>query len=117
MTFYTYILASQRNGTLYTGYTDDLFRRVVEHRAGGLSRFTEKYEVHRLVWFERHETREGAWTRERQIKKWLRLWKLRLIERFNPAWDDLADVIDTWGEKAWAPAFAGESGIWEPFQT
>jgi putative endonuclease len=69
MAFYVYILASQRNGTLYTGYTDDLFRRMTEHRAHTLSRFTAKYGVTLLVFHEAHETRESAWTRERRIKK------------------------------------------------
>jgi putative endonuclease len=89
MAFYVYILASQRNGTLYTGYTDDLYRRMTEHRAHTVSRFTAKYGVTKLVFQEVHETREAAWTRERQIKKWRRAWKLELIERFNPAWRDL----------------------------
>jgi putative endonuclease len=89
MAFHVYILASQRNGTLYTGYTDDLYRRMTEHRAHALSRFTARYGVTRLVFQEVHETREAAWTRERQIKKWRRAWKLELIERFNPASRDL----------------------------
>jgi putative endonuclease len=93
MSFYVYILASQRNGTLYIGYTDDLSRRLIEHRAGVNSRFAAKYGVHRLVYFEAHETRESAWTRERRMKKWLRVWKLELIERFNPGWDDLTDRL------------------------
>jgi len=93
MLFYVYILASQRNGTLYIGYTDDLSRRLYEHRNTGLSRFTAKYGVHRLVYFEEHETREGAWTRERQMKKWRRAWKLELIERFNPGWEDLTHLL------------------------
>ena len=89
MAFYVYILASGRNGTLYTGYTDDLYRRVTEHLAHMLSRFTARYDVTKLVFQEAHETREAALTRERQIKKWRRQWKLELIERFNPAWRDL----------------------------
>ena len=89
MAFYVYILASGRNGTLYTGYTDDLYRRMTEHRAHTLSRFTAKYDVTKLFFDEAHETREAAWTRERQIKKWRRAWKLELIERFNPGWKDL----------------------------
>jgi putative endonuclease len=89
MSFYVYILASKRNGTLYIGYTDDLSRRLIEHRAGALSVFAAKYGVHRLVYFEEHETRESAWLRERRMKKWRRAWKLELIERFNPGWEDL----------------------------
>ena len=89
MPFFVYMLASQRNGTLYLGYTDDIFRRVTEHKAHSLGGFTAKYNVERLVWYETHESREGAWTREHQMKKWRRAWKLELIERFNPTWRDL----------------------------
>ena len=90
MSFYVYILASRRNGTLYVGMTDDLVRRVWEHRIGALPGFTRKYGVKMLVWYEQHETRETAFHRERQIKKWNRAWKLQLIERSNPTWKDLA---------------------------
>ena len=93
MSFHVYILASQRNGTLYIGYTDDLVRRMIEHRAGNLSRFAAKYGALTLVYFEEHETRESAWLRERQMKKWNRAWKIELIERFNPNWDDLGYQI------------------------
>ena len=87
--FYTYILASRRNGTLYTGSTDDLARRVWEHKENIRPGFTSKYGVTLLVWYEAIETREGAVLRERQIKKWERAWKLRLIEDMNPDWNDL----------------------------
>ena len=90
MSFYVYILASRRNGTLYVGMTDDLVRRVWEHRIGAVPGFTRKYGVKMLVWYEQHETRETAFQRERQMKKWNRAWKLQLIERFNPNWKDLA---------------------------
>ena len=90
MSFYVYILASRRNGTLYVGMTDDLVRRVWEHRIGAVPGFTRKYGVKMLVWYEQHETREMAFQRERQIKRWNRAWKLQLIERFNPTWKDLA---------------------------
>ena len=90
MSFYVYILASRRNGTLYVGMTDDLIRRVWEHRIGTVPGFTRKYGVKMLVWYEQHETREMAFQRERQIKRWNRAWKLQLIERFNPTWKDLA---------------------------
>jgi putative endonuclease len=90
MNFYVYILASRRNGTLYVGMTDDLVRRVWEHRIGAVPGFTRKYGVKMLVWYEQHETRKTAFQRERQIKKWNRAWKLQLIERFNPTWKDLA---------------------------
>jgi putative endonuclease len=111
MTFYVYLLASRRNGTLYLGYTDDLVRRMQEHVEEAFEAgFTARYGVKRLVWFERYPTREEAWLRERRMKRWRRIWKLELIERFNPTWTDLSNEIDTWREKAWAPAFAGESG-------
>ncbi|MEM9571668.1 MAG: GIY-YIG nuclease family protein [Pseudomonadota bacterium] len=87
--FWTYLLASQKNGTLYCGHTDDLVRRVFEHREGRGSAFTKKYRVHRLVWCERHETREAGKVREYQIKAWQRAWKIELIESENPHWDDL----------------------------
>ena len=93
MAFFVYILASKRNGTLYIGYTDDLSRRMIEHKSRSLSWFTAKYGVHRLVWFELHETRDSAWRRERQMKKWNRAWKIELIERFNPEWADLTAEI------------------------
>ncbi len=90
MAFYTYILASDRNGTLYVGMTDDLNRRMFEHQSKAIPGFTAKYGVTKLVWYQQFETREAAFSRERAIKKWNRLWKLRLIERFNPGWRDLA---------------------------
>lgn len=89
MYFHTYILASRRNGTLYTGSTDDLSRRVWEHKEKIRPGFTSKYGVTMLVWCEAIETREAAMIRERQIKKWERAWKLRLIEDMNPDWNDL----------------------------
>jgi putative endonuclease len=93
MSFFVYILASRRNGTLYIGMTDDLIRRVWEHRTGAVPGFTRKYRVKMLVWYEQHETRETAFQRERQLKKWNRAWKLELIERFNPTWRDLFDEL------------------------
>jgi putative endonuclease len=91
MTFFTYILASRRNGTLYTGSTDQLIKRVNEHRSGRFGGFTSRYGVAILVWFERHDSRHAAFVRERQIKEWKRIWKLELIERSNPGWIDLMD--------------------------
>lgn len=88
MSFYVYILASKRNGTLYIGSTDDLSRRIVEHREHTFGGFTAKYEVTRLVWFEEHEARESAFIRERRMKVWRRAWKIELIERSNPGWQD-----------------------------
>ncbi|MDO8295240.1 MAG: GIY-YIG nuclease family protein [Caulobacter sp.] len=89
MAFYVYILASRRNGTLYIGSTDDLSRRTWEHREGIRAGFTKKYGVHLLVWHQAFDTREGAFRRERQMKKWNRAWKIELIERSNPGWRDL----------------------------
>jgi putative endonuclease len=91
--FYVYVLASQRNGTLYIGQTDSLSRRVLEHRGGAVPSFASRYGVGLLVHYETFETREGAFRRERAMKKWRRLWKLELIERFNPAWRDLFDDL------------------------
>ena len=92
MSFYVYILASRRNGTLYIGMTDDLPKRVWQHREGMLPGFTKRYDVKTLVWMEEHDSRESAFLRERQLKKWNRDWKLRLIENDNPNWRDL------WGD-------------------
>jgi putative endonuclease len=91
--FCVYILASANYGTLYTGVTSDLVRRVWEHKSKTVEGFTERYGVDRLVYFELHDTAEGAITREKQIKKWNRAWKLRLIKEQNPHWDDLYDRI------------------------
>ena len=88
-----YILASARNGTLYVGVTSDLMRRVHEHREGVIPGFTREHGVKRLVWFEQHATMEQAILREKRIKKWNRTWKLKLIERENPAWRDLAEHL------------------------
>jgi putative endonuclease len=93
MAFYVYILASQRNGTLYVGMTDDLPRRVWQHREGILPGFTKQHNVSILVWHEQHDSRESAFARERQIKKWKRVWKLQAIETVNPTWRDLYDEI------------------------
>ncbi|MDQ8023029.1 MAG: GIY-YIG nuclease family protein [Moraxellaceae bacterium] len=88
-----YILASQRNGTLYVGVTSDLVKRVWQHRSDAVPGFTLQHEVHALVWYEQHETMRSAITREKQIKQWRRAWKLRLIETGNPYWRDLWDGI------------------------
>jgi putative endonuclease len=93
VSFYVYILASRRNGTLYVGMTDDLVRRTWQHRTGAIPGFTKAYGVKMLVWYEAHETRESAFGHERQIKKWNRAWKLQLIEQMNPTWRDLWDDL------------------------
>ena len=81
-----YLLASARNGTLYTGVTSQLIRRIYQHRRGSFPGFSRDYGVKLLVWFERHQTMEGAIQREKRIKKWNRDWKLQLIEADNPEW-------------------------------
>ena len=91
--FCVYILASRRNGTLYVGVTSNLPKRVWEHREGFVEGFTKKHDVKQLVWYEVHGEAIPAITREKQIKKWNRLWKLHLIERMNPEWRDLYDEI------------------------
>ncbi|HEY7998289.1 MAG TPA: GIY-YIG nuclease family protein [Pseudolabrys sp.] len=93
MTFFVYIVASKRNGTLYIGMTDDLMKRAWQHRHGGVAGFTREYGVKTLVWYETHESRESAIMRERQMKKWNRAWKLELIEKTNPEWRDLNDGL------------------------
>ncbi|MFA5309984.1 MAG: GIY-YIG nuclease family protein [Dehalococcoidales bacterium] len=91
--YYVYILASQRNGTLYIGVTNDLIRRVYEHKQGLIKGFTRKYRVHTLVHFEQCENIEAAISREKQLKSWQRKWKLELIEKANPLWEDIYPQI------------------------
>jgi putative endonuclease len=93
MSFFVYIVASRRNGTLYVGVTDNLMRRAWEHRVGAIPGFTKKHGVKLLVWYEVHESRETAFQRERQLKKWNRVWKLELIEQSNPEWQDLGEEL------------------------
>jgi putative endonuclease len=88
-----YILASQRNGTLYIGVTSDLIKRVWQHREGLVDGFTKQHQVKMLVWYEQHETMESAISREKAMKKWRREWKISTIEAFNPEWIDLWDDI------------------------
>lgn len=82
---------SQRKGTLYVGVTNDLTRRVWEHKQGLIAGFTQKYQVHQLMWFEEHTDIHIAIQREKQLKAWMRTWKLQLIESSNPEWTDLAE--------------------------
>jgi putative endonuclease len=90
----TYILARGRNGTLYVGVTSDVVKRVYEHKQDLIKGFTNQYHVHKLVFFEIHSSMEAAITREKQIKKWNRSWKLRLIEKTNLEWRDLfSDIV------------------------
>jgi putative endonuclease len=88
-----YILASRRNGTLYVGTTSDLLKRVWEHKNDLVEGFRKRFGVHKLVWYEVHETMESAIQREKGIKKWNRKWKLSLIEQSNPQWQDLSDNL------------------------
>ena len=87
------MLASRRNGTLYTVMTSDLVRRMWQHRNGEVEGFTKQYSVKTLVYYEIHQSAESAITREKQIKKWRRRWKIRMIEKKNPYWNDLYDKI------------------------
>ncbi len=88
-----YIMASKPNGTLYIGVTSNLVKRVWEHKANLVKGFTNKYHVHGLVWYEQHEEMESAIVREKQLKKWNRQWKVRLIQELNPNWSDLYSTI------------------------
>ena len=88
-----YILASQPNGTLYIGVTSHLVKRIWEHKNDLGDGFTKKYHIHTLVWYELHDDMESAIQREKQLKKWKRQWKIRLIHEMNPAWNDLYETI------------------------
>ncbi|RAO75236.1 GIY-YIG nuclease family protein [Dyella jiangningensis] len=88
-----YILASGRNGTLYVGVTSDLVKRVWQHRNEVTKGFTSQHHVYNLVWYELHETMESAILREKRLKDWKRVWKLRLIEGENPEWVDLYPTL------------------------
>jgi len=90
-TYYVYILASKRNGTLYIGVTNNLERRLYEHRNNLIEGFTNKYNVHYLVYYEDVNDIQSALQREKQLKRWTRKWKLELTEKVNPAWRDLAN--------------------------
>jgi putative endonuclease len=91
--YYVYILTNKRNGTLYIGVTSDLVRRVHEHKKGLIDGFTKRYGTKMLVYYEATESVTAAITREKQLKKWNRKWKLKLIEEFNPEWKDLYGEI------------------------
>jgi len=91
--YYLYILASKRNGTLYVGVTNDLLRRVWEHKHDLVEGFTKRYGIHRLVWYQAADTPTAAIVREKQVKKWKRAWKVRLIEEANPDWKDLYEEV------------------------
>jgi len=90
---FVYILASRRNGTLYIGVTSNLVQRAWQHKTGQMKGFTKDYGVHDLVYYEPHTSMESAIRREKQLKKWNRIWKLRIIEQLNPEWKDLWENI------------------------
>jgi len=93
MLFYVYLLASRKHGTLYLGVTNNLVRRVYEHREGLTPGFTSRYGIKRLVWFETFADALSAIAREKETKKWRRDWEIRLIEENNPDWTDLYDGV------------------------
>jgi len=88
-----YILANQRNGTLYIGVTSNLIARIWQHKNDVMDGFTKKYHIHTLVWYEPHATMESAIMREKALKYWHRIWKIRIIEQANPNWLDLYDQL------------------------
>jgi putative endonuclease len=90
---FVYIMANRYMGVLYVGVTSNLLQRVAQHKESTFQGFTSKYNAHKLVYFEQHETMESAIVREKQMKKWNRQWKVELISRNNPRWDDLYDSI------------------------
>jgi putative endonuclease len=98
-----YMMASRMHGTIYTGVTSRLVGRVLDHREGRIEGFTKKYGVHRLVWYEPHELMTAAIRREKSIKKYPREWKINLIERDNPHWDDLFPALVGTGPKMRSP--------------
>jgi putative endonuclease len=89
--YYVYILVSKRNGTLYVGMTEDIAKRVIRHKGGRGSKFVKKYNIQRLVYFEKANDYSEACNKERQLKSWERKWKLALIEQMNPEWKDLSN--------------------------
>jgi putative endonuclease len=95
MAYYVYILASRRDGATYVGITNDLVRRIYEHRQKAVPSFTSKYGITRLVWFETYDDPTSAISREKELKKWKRSWKVQLIETENPQWNDMYESICT----------------------
>ena len=92
--YYVYIITNRKDGTLYTGFTDDIVRRIREHKNKSCRGFAQKYNLTKLVYFEEHEDSYSAFRKERQMKKWKRQWKINLIEKENPEWNDLAKDWD-----------------------
>lgn len=102
---FTYLMTNKRNGTLYCGPAGDMWDRAQTHKLKTYGGFSAAHNTNRLVWFEWHETRHDAFTRERQIKTWKRQWKLDLIEEFNPNWEDLS--VNLTEAEAYAPTRKG----------
>ena len=94
MTFYVYILTNINKKVLYIGFTDDIIRRIQEHKDKKYEGFTKLYNVNRLVYFEKHYTVDEAMRREKQLKKWNRIWKNNLINKLNPEWKDLSEITN-----------------------
>lgn len=90
---YIYIISNKPNGVLYTGVTSDLKKRIWQHKQGNIEGFSKKYNLKKLVWFEVHDDISEAIKREKQLKKWNRDWKLKLIEEVNPNWNDLFKTL------------------------
>jgi putative endonuclease len=93
MSYYVYIIASRRDGAIYIGVTNDIVRRIYEHRIKAVPGFASKYNITQLVWFEIYDDPISAITREKELKKWKRSWKVQLIEKDNPEWNDLYESI------------------------
>ena len=93
MSYYVYILASRKDGAIYVGVSNDVVRRIYEHRIKAVSSFTSRYNITRLVWFEIYDDPVSAISREKELKKWKRNWKVKLIEVQNPQWEDLYESI------------------------
>ncbi len=91
--YFVYLLSTKKNGTLYIGVTNDLLKRVFEHKSKSVAGFTKKYNITRLVWFDETSDVKEAIGKEKQMKKWKRAWKVRLIEESNPSWKDLYDDL------------------------
>ena len=103
-----YLLASDRNGTLYAGVTSDLVRRVWQHRTHAVEGFSNQYDITRLVWFEQHESMESAIQREKRLKKWNRAWKVAMIDKVNPSWRDLWPDITGQEPTSMGPRLLGD---------
>jgi putative endonuclease len=93
MAYYVYILASRKDGAIYIGVTNDIVRRIYDHRTKAVPGFTSRYNITRLVWFEIYDDPASAISREKELKKWKRSWKTQLIEAKNPLWNDLYESI------------------------